>query len=384
MREIAQALRVPSDGHELAKLSRELADYLGSENVVLTGSGRAGLFAVLRAMGRRRVVMPAYTCNAVVEAALLAGCEIAYVDCAPDSFQTDPNDLLPALGRDSVFIATHQFGLPCAIEETVQICREQGALVIEDCAASLGTRVDGRLTGTFGDAAFFSFDMSKLLTVPLKGGAVIASDSSLLAAIRRAHQESTQALPKNLEVRSLAMGVGLLTLQNPALYRAFHRRRFPSGGAFTAEAPLGTVKRGPFYSYTMSDAQAYVVRAQVDRIESIIAERRALYAFYRHALASAKSFLLPPADEHGEWAPIRFPIRVHYDKLAFYREAARRGVDFAFSFTFIEAPRAYTRAHKLAREVLDLPFYSGLTEPRCQQVVDTILAVDSDLSRAQC
>lgn len=382
--ELARALRIARDGRELETLARDLAAFLGAEDVVLTGSGRAGLFAVLRAMGRRRVVLPAYTCNAVVEAALLAGCEISYVDCARDSFQTDPHDLVPALGGDAVYIATHQFGLPCAIEETVQICHDHGTLVVEDCAASLGTRIAGQLGGTFGDAAFFSFDMSKLLTVPLKGGAVTASDPSLLAAIRRAHTEGTKAPPKRLEARWLAMGAALLTLQHPTLYGAFHRRRFPEGGAFTAEAPLGVVERGPFYRYTMGDAQAHVVRTQLARIDALIDERRALYAFYRRALASATSFSLPPADEHGAWAPIRFPIRVRGDKLTFYREAARRGVDFAFSFTFIEAPPTCTEAHARAREVLDLPFYSGLTEARRRRVVDTVLAVDRDLSRTEC
>lgn len=382
--ELARTLRVAGDGHEHGTLRRDLAAYLGAADVILTGSGRAGLFAILRAVGRRRVVVPAYTCNAVVEAAMLAGCEISYVDCAPDSFQTDPSALVRALDDDAVYVATHQFGLPCAIEEIVRVCHDHGTLVIEDCAASLGTRIDGRLTGTFGDAAFFSFDMSKLLTVPLKGGAVVASDPSLLAAISRAHDESTEALPKRVEMRSLAMGAALLTLQHPTLYRAFHRKRFPPGGAFTAEAPLRAVEFGPYYRYTMSDAQAYVVHAQLARIDALIAERRALYAFYRRALTPATGFSLPPADEHGEWAPIRFPIRVHGDKLEFYREAARRGVDFAFSFTFIEAPSSYTEAHARAREVLDLPFYSGLTAPRRQQVVDTVLAVDRHLSRAGC
>ncbi|MDP7720892.1 DegT/DnrJ/EryC1/StrS aminotransferase family protein [Mycobacterium sp. TY814] len=382
--ELTKALLVARNGNALGTLSRDLAAYFGVADVVLTGSGRAGLFAVLRAMGRRRVVVPAYTCNAVVEAALLAGCEITFVDCAPNSFQTDPSDLGPVLGEDCVYVATHQFGIPCAIEETVQVCHDHGAFVVEDCAASLGTRVNGQLTGTFGDAAFFSFDMSKLLTVPLKGGAVITPDTLLLEAIRHAHHASTQALPKQLELRSFAMGAALLTLQHPKLYRAFHRNRFHEGGTFTAETPLGVVERGPFYRYTMTNAQAQVVLAQFARIEALIAERRSLYAFYRGALSPAIGFSLPPADEHSAWAPIRFPIRVHDDKLAFYRESARRGVDFAFSFTFIEAPATCARAHAHARQVLDLPFYSGLTEGQRQQVVDTILAVDRDLSHARC
>lgn len=89
-----------------------------------------------------------------------------------------PEELQKVIDKDSVVIATHQFGNPCRIEEIQSLCRRTGAILIEDCAASLGTHIQGQPAGSFGDYAFFSFDSTKLVTVPSKGGFIIAREAT--------------------------------------------------------------------------------------------------------------------------------------------------------------------------------------------------------------
>ena len=363
------------------RFADQLRSYLGVDDVLLTPSGRCGLYAILKALDRPRVVIPAYTCNAVTEAATLAGKQIDYAEVEADGFNVDPAQLAAKLGPDAVFIATHQFGIPCDIERVVQICRDRGALVVEDAAPSLGTRVDGKLTGTFGDAAFFSFDTTKLITVPLKGGAVVARDKETFTRIRRAYEAEIEPMPAHVKGRILALATALVLLQKPARYRLFHQLQFERRGKFTAEAPLATVKRTQWYRYDFMDWQALIASRQMDRIDDIIARRRELYAEYGARLRGKSAFRCPPADTRQEWAPIRFPIRVDGDKLAFYRAATKRGVDFAFSFTFIEAPSAFESAHALARSVLDIPFYFDLSQEELDAVVETLSALDNERSR---
>ena len=119
---------------------------------------------------------------------------------------------------------------------------------------------------------------------------------------------------------------------------------------------------GPFYGDRFAEWQASVVLPQLSRVEETIRKRRRMYATYRRRLSGAASFSMPPEDVDGEWAPIRFPIRARADKLELYRRAVERGVDFAFSFTFIASPASFERAHSLAASILDLPFYEKLTE----------------------
>ena len=384
LNDLADAALVREGGREdhKASFAEQLRSYLGVADVLLTPSGRGGLYAILKAVDRPRVVIPAYTCNAVTEAATLAGKTVDYAEVERDGFNVDPTTLASRLGPDSIFIATHQFGIPCDIERVLRICRDRGALVVEDAAASLGTRVGGELTGTFGDAAFFSFDTTKLITVPLKGGAVVARDKELFARIRRAYEAEIEPMPARVKARTLALSTALVLLQEPARYRLFHRLQFERRGRFTAEAPLGAVKRTQWYQYDFTSWQALVAMRQMERIEQIIQRRRARYAEYGERLRGTSTFRTPPLDTRQEWAPIRFPIRVDGDKLAFYRDATKRGVDFAFSFTFIEAPPQFEAAHALARSVLDLPFYFDLTHAELDAVVETLRALDNERRRS--
>jgi dTDP-4-amino-4,6-dideoxygalactose transaminase len=378
-RDLAAAAGLP-DGDESYKteLRRALTSYLGAEDALLTPSGRSALYATLVALERPRVVVPAYTCNAVVEAALLAGKQVVYAE-ADDGFNSSASALADVTRKGDVVLATHQFGLPCEIERTVRIARAKGAMVVEDVAAALGTRIGSRLAGTFGDVAFFSFDMGKLVNVPVKGGAVIARSPALLGRIRAAYEREIEPMPAAVKRKLLAEAAALLAIQNPIAYRAFHRWRF-GGETFTAESPTLDRTRTAHYQYDFTSWQALIALPQVRRLDAIVARRRALYAEYFSRLRGCRSFALPPKDAAGEWAPIRFPIRVHGDKLSFYREAARRGVDFAFSFTFIAAPSSFAIAHDLARSVLDLPFYVGLRPRELERTIRVLRAVDRSAS----
>lgn len=371
----AAALVTEGRGEHRARLSSQLRAYFGAEDVLLTPSGRSGLYAILKAVDRPRVIVPAYTCNAVIEAAMLAGRSVEYAEVEADGFNVAVDSLAPLLGPDAVFIATHQFGIPCAIERIVELCRERGALCVEDAAASLGTRVGGRLTGTFGDAAFFSFDISKLVTVPLKGGAVIARDRALFARIEAAYRAEIEPMPARVKARLLAMATALVLLQEPRRYALFHKLRFQRSGTFTAETPELEVERTLWYRYDFADWQAFIASRQMDRIEQLVDKRRVLYAEYERRLRGQSAFQTPPPDTDHQWAPIRFPIRVRGDKLAFYRDATKRGVDFAFSFTFIAAPTRFQAAHALADSVLDLPFFYDLSRDELDTTVETLCAL---------
>ena len=360
---------------EKPQLRETLAKLFAVEDVLLTPSGRAGLYFILRAVPHPRVVIPAYTCNAVVEAARIAGKQIVFLDAAPDSFNSSTDGLAALLDRDTIFIATHQFGIPCDIEAMAQLCRERGALLVEDCAASLGTRVDGRLTGTFGDAAFFSFDSTKLINVPLKAGFVLARAPELLARIRAACEAEIEPMPIAHQCRLLALGAAYLLLKNPWLYRLYHtlalRRRC------TAESPTLNLTRTAFYRYDVTPWQAHIATTQLARLDKLIARRRSLHAAFLHALQGCRHLTLPPADSRGEWACIRFPILVAGDKLAWYRAANARGVDFAFSFTHLASPPEFPRAHAIARAVLDLPYYDALSDAELQHTAATLRALDT-------
>jgi len=206
-RDLRRAATIPCrQGPYAAQLTTELSTYLGEPHLMLTPSGRGGLYHILRAVDRPRVVVPAYTCKAVVEAVRLAGKTPIYVDAEPEGFNTDWATLEEAIDAESVVVASHQFGIPCDVDRLLTLCRARNAIVVEDVAAALGTRIDGRLAGTFGDAAFYSFDSTKLLNVPIKGGAVTAKDPDFFARIVAGYRRSVQPMTRAMQAQLLLMG----------------------------------------------------------------------------------------------------------------------------------------------------------------------------------
>lgn len=376
--------RRDGDTRARAALVEALRRRFSLDHVLLAPSGRASLVALLEASDRPTVVVPAYTCKAVVEACLIAGKELRFVDAEADGFNLDVDRLAPAVDASCVVLATHQFGVPCDLARIQRIAAERGALVIEDAAASLGTTIDGRQTGTLGDAGFFSFDSTKLVNVPLKGGFLTVRDRGWFERVRELTARSWAPLPASLRARWLASGAAYLALEHHLAYRAFHEAMFARRGRFTNDDAIVRPTRTEFHRYAMSEWQAAIALPQIEALDALVARRRELYARLWEGLRGARSFALPPYEPGAPWACIRFAIRVPggaRDKLAFYQRALRRGLDFAFSFTFLGCGREHVNAWKLADAVLDLPYYHKLTDSELARTIDVLRALDDEGSR---
>ena len=362
-------------------LSGKLRDYMGSRNVLLTPSGRGGLYFILRSIDRNRVLVPAYTCKAVIESIILAEKTPVYIEVAPNSFNMDPTALDRQMDEHSVVIATHQFGIPCEIERIQEQARARGAFVIEDAAASLGTRVRGKLTGTFGDAAFFSFDSTKLVNVPMKGGFILTKDTDLFRRIEQDFAKHTKAMSAVRKYSLLAQATALVLLEQPQIYRLFHWLMFASRGSFTQDSSTLALHLDAFYRHDFTEWQAYIALRQMDEIESLIAKRQQLYREYLKSLCGLASIELPPADEESQWACVRFPVLVRGDKIAYYKRAVQRGIDFAFSFTYLACPRSFDRDWDIADRVLDLPFYPKLKRYERERVSHVLRELEKEVCK---
>jgi dTDP-4-amino-4,6-dideoxygalactose transaminase len=345
----------------------------------LAASGRGALLALLATSGRPRAVIPGFTCKAVVEAAHIAGVQVDLVDVS-DGYNWGPGDVgQQVAGPDAVVVLTHQYGIPRAVEDLVSIARSAGSLVIEDCAGGLGGRWNGRRLGSFGDAAFYSFDMSKLVHVPPKGGALTIADGAWADRARQWLDRETHPMGPPRKASSLAQA-GVLSGIGPRAYRLLHTATLAARNRATTETPELRVELDPFYEGRFAEWQAEIALPQLDALNRLAAEARGLYARYRDGLADCRGIELPPSDERAEWAPIRFPILVRGDKFEFYEQLLSRGVDCAFSFTYIARPEGLPRASEIANRVLCLPFYPGLPEADAEQVIRVVREVDSGWS----
>jgi dTDP-4-amino-4,6-dideoxygalactose transaminase len=351
------------------KLICELKNLYNSDYILLTPSGRGSIYIILSCIEQKKIFVPAYTCKAVIEACKLANKEIFFVETEDNSFNIDPKDLVGRLDSDSALLMTHQFGFPSQASQLLEIANGAGAIVLEDCAASFGGKCEEALTGTFGLASAFSFDSTKLLNAPLKGGFILTSDQNLFCKCQEFIDKNLKQLPLSLKIYFLILAIVLKIIGNQILYKLFHWLKFKRKGLYTDESKPSLNSLGFFYKFNMAEFQAAILLKQTSIINKIISKRRNIYNFLLDGLKENKSLVLPPTIEGNGLVPIRFPVLINGDKYEFYERCAKNGLDLGFSFTFIESPVSYGKSHRIASRILNLPFYFNMSEKTIKSII---------------
>ncbi len=160
-----------------------IAAYHGVRHAVSVASGTDALHLALAAAGISRgdeVITSPFTFVATAEAISYMGAVPVFVDIDPDSFNIDVAKIERAItGKTKAIIPVHLYGQPADMDPVMQVARERGLRVIEDCAQSFGAEYRGRRTGSIGDIGCFSFFPSKNLGCYGDGGMVVTDDDVL-------------------------------------------------------------------------------------------------------------------------------------------------------------------------------------------------------------
>ncbi|MCZ7584536.1 MAG: DegT/DnrJ/EryC1/StrS family aminotransferase [Deltaproteobacteria bacterium] len=134
------------------------------------------------------MIVPAYTLAELLPLMRAHGLRPVAADIEPEGFNVDVKSVEAHITPNTkAILATHLFGAPCDIEALCALASARGLHVVEDCAHGLGATVNGRKAGTFGTAAFFSFEVNKAL--PTYGGGMVVT--RMRAPARRWPRRST-------------------------------------------------------------------------------------------------------------------------------------------------------------------------------------------------
>ena len=223
----------------MTDLHRDISAVWGeSERVVPFIKGRVALYAILRAAGigpGDEVLIPGFTCVVVAAAVRYVGARAVFYDISPRSFNGDPELAKISIGKATkAVIIQHSFGAPAFLSDLVDVCRERGILLIEDCAHSLGARYADNWAGMIGDAAFTSFQWSKTVTTGL-GGLARLNDEQLLAKM-------PAVINEEFDEPSLVKSISLMVLSS------IYQRFFSPGlywraqASYRAAAGLGLIQ----------------------------------------------------------------------------------------------------------------------------------------------
>lgn len=187
---VSECLRtgwISSKGRYVTLFEQQFTDLVGTAHAITTSSGTAALHLALVGLGigsGDEVIVPNLTFAATINAVLLTGATPVLVDIEPAGWTIDTDQVRRAVSdRTRAIIPVHLYGLPADMDALEAIAAPRGIALIEDAAESLGAAHRGRPTGSVGRVGCFSFFGNKMLTTG-EGGMVVTNDPGLARRMR--------------------------------------------------------------------------------------------------------------------------------------------------------------------------------------------------------
>ena len=177
-------------GTKTLEFEQAFAEFHGAQHGVAVTNGTAALEVTMGALGITtgdEVIVPNFTFVATASAVLFANALPVLVDVNPETYCIDPDLVEAAITpRTKAVIAVHMGGHPADLDRLTKICKRHRIALVEDSAHAHATEWRGQRIGTFGVAATFSFQLSKLMTAG-EGGIIITSNDKVERQARSIH-----------------------------------------------------------------------------------------------------------------------------------------------------------------------------------------------------
>jgi dTDP-4-amino-4,6-dideoxygalactose transaminase len=334
-------------GPNVRAFEAEFAAYCQAKYAVGVGNGTDALYLALRACGVRagdEVITVSHTFFATAEAIVQLGAVPVFVDVDPNTLTMDPERLPAAISpRTRAIVPVHLYGQMADMDAIMGIARPRGLVVVEDACQAHGAEDHGRRAGSMGDAAAFSFYMSKNLGAYGDGGAVTTSSRAIADEIRvlRDHGSSRKYEHDEFGVNSRLDEIQAVVLRTKLRYLDSWNESRRANAETYRQLLAGLAVQPP-----------------IERPET----RHVFHLFV--VQSDDRDWIKSSLQDRGVSTGVHYPIPVH-------RQPACRGVGrIAGSLEVTES---------LSSRILSLPMYAEL-EP--QQLVYVAGCLDSSLSTA--
>jgi perosamine synthetase len=215
---------ISSEGPFVKRLEEGMAQCTSRRHAVAVCNGSAALEDAVAALALGpgdEVILPTFTIISCAAAVVRAGATPVLVDCDPKTWCMDVDQVAAAITpRTRAIMAVHIYGLPVDMGPLLELARHHDLKVIEDAAEMHGQTYHGRPCGSFGDISTFSFYPNKLVTTG-EGGMVLTDDDVLAARCRslrnlcfQSHQRFVhEELGWNMRMSNLQAAVGVAQLE---------------------------------------------------------------------------------------------------------------------------------------------------------------------------
>jgi perosamine synthetase len=321
--------------------------HLGVKFAIATSSCTGALHMGMAALGigpDDEVIMADTNWIATVAPITYLCAKPVFVDILPDSWCLDPDLVEKAITpRTKAIIAVHLYGNLCEMDKLLAIGEKYGIPVIEDAAEAIGSIYHGKRAGSMGKFGAFSFHGTKTLTTG-EGGIFVTNDSGLYEYV--------------------------LTLSNHGRARGQTKQFWPDMIGF---------------KYKMSNIQAAIGCAQVERIDELTLRKREIFSYYRERLTTIPGLSMnsEPVDTvNGVWMPtVVLNLETGITREILQAAFASENIDARVFFHPLSSLSMFNDqihnvlAWSIPKRAINLPSFHDISKPELVRVVDVIKCV---------
>lgn len=347
-----------SEGERVAAFERAVAERVGATYAVAVSSGTAALHMALLSAGIRpgdEVILPSFGSISSVNAVAYVGARPVFVEIDQRNYDMAPMMVESLItSRTRAIIPVDYLGAPSALAPIAGIARRFNILLIEDASSAMGGTYRGKPIGGVCPITCFSFSQSRTITTG-EGGMLVTNEREIALRAQR--------------LRSQGIGHG----------------DAPPPHTLTGDTLLDEPYEELGYSYRLTDVQAAIGLAQLNKLDGILAHRRALAHRYNELLSNEPGITTPYSSAHAPHTYQSYCLRLDPRQapprsFIIERMRARGVVTQRAGVTVHEEPFYIARLGRVSlpfseqamRETLLLPLYAGMTEGEQDRVVSAL------------
>lgn len=332
---------VSSMGEYLDRFEKDFAEFCGVKHCISTSNGTVAIHLALAVLGigaGDEVIIPNLTFAATANAVILAGAKPVLVDVRYSDWCLDPEAVRRAISpRTKAIIPVHLYGHPCEMDALQTIANEHHLKIIEDAAEAHGAEYHSKRVGSLGDCATFSFYGNKIITTG-EGGCITTNSDAIAERAR--------------------------LLRDHGMSKA---RRY-------WHAEVG-------FNYRMTNLQAAVGVAQMERIDYFMAERDRILNTYKQFLLPYGFLMNPHLDgtRSVNWlTSVLLPSGTREERDRLLEELKTHGIETRTFFYPMSAMPIYGGGEnpvssELSDRGFNLPTFPELTDEKIQYISETLI-----------
>jgi perosamine synthetase len=352
---VCDVLRSPnlSLGPKLPAFEQAFCDRIGAKRAIAVNSGTSALFLCLKAMGiglGDEVITTPFTFIASATSIMMTGARPVFADICPDTLNLDVTAASAWVNdRTKAILPVEVFGNPAGMDTLAEFARDNRLMMIEDACEALGSELNQKKAGSFGDMSVFAFYPNKQVTTG-EGGMILTD-----------HNEWADLC---------------VSLRNQ--------------GRSAQSTWLGHERLG--YNYRLSDINCALGLAQLSRLDEFVTKRAQVATWYQERLADEARLVVPVAPENARMSWFVFVIRLNdsycqADRDAVLKHLDAQGIQSSNYFPplhlqpFIADQYGYREGdfpvtESISQRTIALPFYNNLSESDvnlvCQELTHTL------------